>query len=89
MTDEKKGIQITLVGMDAFPALPKKSLLESIEAQHIEAAYHCRDGFCGACRCKLISGEVDYFIDPLAFIDDDEVLLCCSLPIGNVVLELD
>jgi ferredoxin len=89
MADKEKGIQITVEGKDAFPALPQKSLLDSLEAQNIEAPFHCRDGFCGACRCKLVSGQIDYFIDPLAFIDDDEVLLCCSLPLSDVTLSLE
>lgn len=89
MSDTRKGIQITLLDVDTLPSLPQKTLLESIEANNIEAPYHCRDGFCGACRCKLIDGEIDYIIDPLAFIDDDEVLLCCSIPLGDVTLKLE
>jgi len=42
--------------------------------------YHCREGFCGACRVRKIIGTVDYTLDPLAFIDDDEILPCCSTP---------
>ncbi|MBO1255570.1 2Fe-2S ferredoxin-like protein [Alteromonas sp. 5E99-2] len=89
MSNTEKGIQITLIDTDTLPSLPNKTLLESIEAKNIEVPYHCRDGFCGACRCKLIKGDVDYTIDPLAFIDDDEVLLCCSVPLTDVTLKLE
>lgn len=63
------------------------SLLECLEANGQEVLYHCREGYCGACRVKIIKGSVDYFIDPLAFIDDDEVLPCCCTPVGRVCLE--
>ncbi len=36
------------------------TLLESMEQAGLEPEYNCRDGHCGACRCQLISGEVEY-----------------------------
>ena len=68
--------------------LTDRTLLESIECHHIELHSHCREGFCGTCRTKLISGEVEYLIDPLAYIDDDEILPCCCKAISDVVIEL-
>jgi ferredoxin len=65
-----------------------KTLLESIESQNIDVHHHCREGFCGACRTKLISGEVSYLSDPLAYIDDDEILPCCCVPVSNLKIEL-
>ena len=67
---------------------PEKTLLESIELQNIDVHYHCREGFCGACRTKLINGEVKYLNDPLAYIDDDEILPCCCVPISDIEIEL-
>ena len=64
------------------------SLLETIEQQQIEIQYHCREGYCGACRSKLICGKVEYTTDPLAFIDDDEILPCCCIPISDIEIEL-
>ena len=89
MAQDDSGIHITVVDVDTVPSIPKKTLLESLEAQNIDAQYHCRDGFCGACRCKLRAGEVEYVVDPLAFIDDDEILLCCSVPLGDVTIEME
>jgi len=66
----------------------QNTLLESIEEYDIEIQYHCREGYCGACRSKLITGEVEYTTDPLAFIDDDEILPCCCNPISNIEIEL-
>ena len=55
------------------------TLLEALEKHQLEMHYHCRSGFCGACRTKLLEGEVEYKTDPLAFIDDDEILPCCCV----------
>ncbi len=67
---------------------PNNTLLETIEQNKIEIQYHCREGYCGACRSKLVSGKVEYTTDPLAFIDDDEILPCCCIPISNIEIEL-
>jgi ferredoxin len=63
---------------------PDTTILETLEANQVNVQYHCRDGFCGACRCKLVKGEVKYTTDPLAFIDDDEFLPCCSKALSNL-----
>lgn len=63
------------------------SILETIERAGIELEFHCREGFCGVCRTKLISGEIAYTLDPLAFIEDDEVLICCSKPVGDIEIK--
>ncbi|MDU0354970.1 class I ribonucleotide reductase maintenance protein YfaE [Paraglaciecola aquimarina] len=65
-----------------------KTLLESIEANKIEVHYHCREGYCGACRTTLLEGEVEYKSDPLAFIDDNEILPCCCFPTTDIKIEL-
>ena len=66
------------------------SLLESLEDANIEVHYHCRDGFCGACRVKLTAGDISYPQgDPLAFVGDDEILTCCCIPITNISIEID
>lgn len=57
---------------------PNKTLLENLESQAVSVEFHCRDGHCGACRSILISGNVDYSSFPMAYLKDEEVLLCCS-----------
>lgn len=52
------------------------TLLDAIERVGIQHEYQCRSGYCGACRSKVV-GEVEYFIQPLAWISKDEVLPCC------------
>ena len=65
------------------------TLLESLEKHGVPVQYHCREGFCGACRTTLESGEVEYTIAPLAYIDDDEILPCCCRPISDITVKID
>jgi ferredoxin len=68
----------------------KQTLLECLEQANIEVHYHCRDGFCGACRVTLVAGEINYPNgEPLAFVGDNEILPCCCVPVTNISLELD
>jgi len=64
------------------------TLLHALEENNIEVHYHCREGYCGTCRTKLKKGRVEYTIDPLAFIDDDEILPCCCVPTEAIEIEL-
>ena len=64
------------------------SLLHCLESQKIDVAYQCREGYCGACRATLVSGNVKYNEEPLAFVRDGEILLCCSKPNGNISINL-
>jgi len=65
-----------------------KNILNTLEREKIESHYHCRDGYCGACRCKLLQGEVQYTIEPLAFVGDEEILTCCAKPTTDIKIEL-
>lgn len=66
-----------------------KSLLETLEKHGLEPHFHCRDGFCGACHCTLVSGETEYTIDPLAFVREGEILLCCAKPKTDIEVTFD
>ncbi|WP_252738793.1 MULTISPECIES: class I ribonucleotide reductase maintenance protein YfaE [Colwellia] len=68
----------------------EQTLLESLEQANVEVHFHCRDGFCGACRVKLNSGEICYPQgEPLAFIGENEILPCCCIPITNISITID
>ncbi|MFT5675237.1 MAG: ferredoxin [Paraglaciecola sp.] len=88
MKETDDSFMINIKHHKTVPYQPEKTLLESIELQNIDAHYHCREGFCGACRTKLLSGEVKYLSDPLAYIDDDEILPCCCVPLSDIEIEL-
>ncbi|WP_395676220.1 2Fe-2S iron-sulfur cluster-binding protein [Inquilinus sp.] len=65
-----------------------ESLLAFAESQGLAPDFSCRAGICGTCSSRLIAGEVDYVEEPLDEPEPGEVLLCCSVPRGPVVLDL-
>ncbi|UIM99776.1 class I ribonucleotide reductase maintenance protein YfaE [Yersinia ruckeri] len=64
------------------------SLLEALEHYQIAVEYQCRSGYCGSCRTRLLRGEVCYQQQPLAFIQDGDILPCCCTPVGDIELEM-
>ena len=64
------------------------SLLDLAEETGLNPDFNCRAGLCNTCMCTLVSGEVDYFEEPLDPVPDGKVLLCCSRPRGAVAVEL-
>jgi ferredoxin-NADP reductase/ferredoxin len=64
------------------------SLLELAESEGLNPEFSCRSGICNACKCTLVSGEVEYFQDPLIHPEEGQVLICCSRPKGAVVLDI-
>ncbi len=65
-----------------------ESLLVLAEESGLSPDYNCRAGLCNTCMCTLVSGEVDYFEEPLDDVPAGKVLLCCSRPKGPVVVDL-
>ncbi|MDA9556063.1 class I ribonucleotide reductase maintenance protein YfaE [Vibrio sp.] len=62
------------------------TLLESMEQSGLVPEYNCRDGHCGACRCKLKSGETNYSGFPMAYTGPREILPCISKASDNIEL---
>ncbi|MCO4320015.1 2Fe-2S iron-sulfur cluster-binding protein [Aliidiomarina quisquiliarum] len=63
------------------------TVLESLEKAGIRATNHCRDGFCGACRCKS-NGKASYGAQPLAYVRKGEILPCVSIAEDNLEIEV-
>ena len=64
------------------------SLLELAEACDVPVRWSCRTGVCHDCETTLIAGRVDYRPDPVEPPADGRVLICCSQPRDDVVLDL-
>jgi ferredoxin-NADP reductase/MOSC domain-containing protein YiiM len=64
------------------------SLLEMAEACDIPTRWSCRTGVCHTCSTPLLSGTVAYQPLPLTAPAAGEVLLCCSKPRTDVVLDM-
>ncbi len=65
-----------------------RSILELAEACDVPVRWSCRTGVCHNCESGLISGAVAYEPDPLDPPADGNVLICCSRPQGDVVIDL-
>jgi ferredoxin-NADP reductase len=65
-----------------------QSILELAEACDIPVRWSCRTGVCHSCESGLVSGAVAYAPQPLDEPAAGNVLLCCSQPTGDVVIDL-
>ena len=64
------------------------SVLELAEACDVPVRWACRTGVCHSCESGLVSGQVDYQPRPLDLPATGNLLICCSRPVGDVVLDL-
>jgi ferredoxin-NADP reductase/MOSC domain-containing protein YiiM len=64
------------------------SILELAEACDVPVRWACRTGVCHNCESGLVSGTVAYEPQPLEMPADGNVLVCCSQPAGDVVIDL-
>jgi ferredoxin-NADP reductase/MOSC domain-containing protein YiiM len=65
-----------------------QSLLELAEACDIPVRWSCRTGVCHTCMTGLIGGSIIYDPEPLERPAPGNVLVCCSQPDANVILDL-
>ena len=65
-----------------------QSLLELAEACDVPVRWSCRTGVCHNCESGLVSGAVAYGPEPLDKPAEGNLLLCCSQPIRDVVIDL-
>ncbi len=65
-----------------------QSLLELAEACDVPVRWSCRTGVCHTCMTGLIGGSISYNPEPLEIPAPGNVLVCCSHPDANVILDL-
>jgi len=65
-----------------------QSILELAEACDVPVRWSCRTGVCHNCESGLVSGAVAYGPEPLEKPADGNLLVCCSQPIRDVVIDL-
>jgi ferredoxin-NADP reductase/MOSC domain-containing protein YiiM/ferredoxin len=64
------------------------SLLEIAEACDVPVRWSCRTGVCHTCETGLVTGTVSYQPDPVEPPAERNVLICCSRPRGDIVIDL-
>jgi ferredoxin len=65
-----------------------QSILELAEACDVPVRWSCRTGVCHNCESGLVSGEVAYEPQPLEQPANGNLLVCCSQPIRDAVIDL-
>ena len=65
-----------------------QNILELAEACDVPVRWSCRTGVCHNCESGLVSGAVAYSPEPLDKPADGNLLVCCSQPIRDVVIDL-
>jgi ferredoxin-NADP reductase/MOSC domain-containing protein YiiM len=65
-----------------------QSILELAEACDVPVRWSCRTGVCHNCESGLVSGAVAYGPEPLDQPADGNLLVCCSQPLRDVVIDL-
>jgi CDP-4-dehydro-6-deoxyglucose reductase len=76
----------------AFSAHPDETILAAGIRQGISLPYGCKDGACGSCKCRKISGSVVHGEHQAKALSADEeaagfVLTCCATASSDLVLE--
>jgi ferredoxin-NADP reductase/MOSC domain-containing protein YiiM len=65
-----------------------QSLLELAEACDVPVRWSCRTGVCHTCETGLVAGKISYRPEPVGAPADGNLLICCSKPEGDVVIDL-
>ena len=81
-------VTLSLSGTEVLCQEEHPSLLAALEANQVTVEYQCREGYCGSCRCRLVTGQVDWLTEPLAFINEGEILPCCWRAKGDIGIEM-
>ena len=75
-----------------FSANGDETILEAALRQGLSLPYGCRDGACGACKGKVLAGQVDHGkAQPQALSEADKAaglaLFCCARSQSDLTLE--
>ena len=72
------------------PCRAAQSILIAAEGAGLPLPFSCREGKCGACRSRLVSGRVDMQHAGgirQRQIDMGDILVCCSRPLSDLVID--
>ncbi len=75
-------------GLDVHWDFSLQSILELAEACDVPVRWSCRTGVCHNCETALIAGTISYRPDPVEPPADGNMLICCSQPAGDIVVDL-
>lgn len=87
MVDGMPKVTFEQSGVSAEWDAKEDSLLDFAESQGLDLDFGCRAGNCTMCQQKKISGEIEYPFGHGAEPDEGHILLCCSIPTTDVVID--
>ncbi|MBZ8139177.1 CDP-6-deoxy-delta-3,4-glucoseen reductase [Rubrivivax gelatinosus] len=84
-------VQVSPAGVE-FEVQRDETVLAAAIRQGVGLPYGCRDGACGACKCRLVDGRVTHGAHQLkALSPEDEaaglMLSCCAVPLTDCSIE--
>ena len=65
-----------------------RNVLDLADACDVPTRWSCRTGVCHTCITPLLSGEYSYDPDPLEPPADGQILICCTQPKTDLVLDM-
>ena len=65
-----------------------ENILEAAEACDVPVFWSCRVGVCHRCESSLLDGKIEYTSPPLDPPGTGRLLICCSIPVTNIELNL-
>lgn len=67
-----------------------ETLLDGLLRTGHKVEFQCKSGYCGSCRVKCVqsSHPITYDENPLAMIEEREILPCCCNVVGVLTIEL-
>jgi ferredoxin-NADP reductase/MOSC domain-containing protein YiiM len=65
-----------------------RSVLDLADACDVPTRWSCRTGVCHTCTTPLLSGDITYQPTPLELPADGQVLICCTQPSTDIVLDM-
>jgi Rieske 2Fe-2S family protein len=74
----------------SVPCRADQTILSAAESAGLPLPFSCREGRCGTCRTRLVSGQVDMKHAGgirQRQIDLGDILVCCSRPLSDLVID--
>ena len=81
-------VSFVRTGLNVHWGTSFQSLLELAEACDVPVRWACRTGVCHTCETGLVAGNISYRPNPIDAPAEGNLLICCSQPVGDVVIDL-
>jgi len=93
ISGEAMGFQVSIEpGRHSFQAESDETILEAALRQGLSLPYGCRNGFCGSCRGKVLTGAVEHGAAPVEVLSNADraagfALFCCAMARSDLRIE--